>query len=446
MSTDTNQTRMTRWRETRSGRIAGEIALYVGFALMRFYRDRGMQAAAALTYTTLLALVPMMAIAFAIFAAFPAFVEIRAQLEGAIFNNLVPEVGDQVRSYLNSFLGNVENLSAIGIVALAVSAVLLLSTIEATLNTIWRVERPRPILTRVLIFWSVLTLGPLLIGVSMSVTSDAFTIASEYVDTSGLIEETGGQNRTGVLDRLIAAVLQTIAFTALFVVVPARSVRVRDAFIGGAISGIGFELLKWGFSLYLGNFHTYQTIYGAMATVPIFLIWLYVSWTVVLLGAVFAASFQDWWQERNPGLLPVARTPGMQFDTAIAVLRQLHTASAKGDETEPSALTALGSGEIVDLIVERLRAKRYVGATEAHGLVLSRDLRRVTAWDLYRDLELAAVGGDDQASTPNSQTMTALAKAEREALDISLLELMESGDVRPGDVVPLATGSASRSQ
>ncbi len=444
MSTDTSQTRLARWRESRSGRIAGEIALYVGFAVMRFYRDRGMQAAAALTYTTLLALVPMMAIAFAIFAAFPAFVEIRSELEGAIFDHLVPEVGDQVRAYLNSFLGNVENLSAIGIVALAVSAVLLLSTIEATLNTIWRVERQRPILMRVLIFWSVLTLGPLLIGVSMSVTSDAFTIAREYVDASGLVAETGVHQRTTVLDRLIAAVLQTIAFTALFVVVPARSVRIKDAAIGGVISGVGFETLKWGFSLYLGNFHTYQTIYGAMATVPIFLIWLYVSWTIVLLGAVFAASFQDWWQERNPGLLLVTRTPGMQFDTAVAILRHLQKASADGSETEPSTLGELGPGEVVDLVVEKLRAGRYIGATEDHALVLSRDLRRVTAWDLYRDLELAAVGDEDPAVTPRSQAMEALDKAERAALGISLLDLVEQAS-RQGDVVPLSQTDRSAS-
>ena len=238
------RSRMDAWRHIRILGIIADIGNFVLFAVRRYHTDRMMQAVGALTYSTLLALVPLMVIAFAIFSAFPAFDEIQQKLQGLVFEKLVPEFVQDVRVYLAGFTQNARSLTAAGVVLLALSAVLLLSTIEATLNTVWRVDRPRPIMVRLLMFWTVLTLGPLLLGASFTLTSDVIAGAWQWAEEG---YDSGNVNANwSVFERPVAALIQSIAFTLLFLLVPARSVRLRDAAIGGVISGVTFELLKWG--------------------------------------------------------------------------------------------------------------------------------------------------------------------------------------------------------
>ena len=199
-------------------------------------------------------------------------------METVIYTNLVPGVGGDVRAYLNSFLRNTGQLGTIGVVALGLSALLLLSTIEATFNRIWRVERPRPILVRFLMYWGVLTLGPLLIGAGITLTSDVFSVARQGLSQAGLDADQLAMAAGGLGDQLISVLLQTGLFTILFAVVPNRRIAWGEALIGGFVSGAGFQILKIGFAAYLANAITYQTIYGALAVFPIFLIWLYLSW------------------------------------------------------------------------------------------------------------------------------------------------------------------------
>mgnify|MGYP001252216651 CR=1 FL=1 len=172
--------RLDHWKVHRATRIAVDIGNYVYYAVRRFYADQGAQSAGALTYTSLLAMVPLLAIAFAIFSAFPAFEAIQDRFEAMLFENLVPEVGYEVRSYIADFTENTTNLTAVGVVALGVSAVLLLAMIEATFNRIWRVQRSRPVVSRLLIFWTMLTLGPLLLAASFSLTSDMFVAIQRF--------------------------------------------------------------------------------------------------------------------------------------------------------------------------------------------------------------------------------------------------------------------------
>ncbi|MBM86436.1 MAG: hypothetical protein CMM47_10500, partial [Rhodospirillaceae bacterium] len=349
----TVKTRLDAWRGLKPGAIASEIGDYAIFALRRFVQDRGMHSASSLTYMTLLSLVPLLAIVFAIFAAFPAFEEIRVQLERAIIENLVPGADIQIRDYLNKFLKNTARLGTIGVVTLGLTALLLLANIEATLNRIWRVKRTRSLITRFLIYWSVLTMGPLLLGAGITLTTNIASIAQDGLSVAGLSARGLLDDKDGIGDEFLSMACQVICFMFLFAIVPNCRVAWRDALIGGFVSGAGFQILKAGFTWYLANVFTYQTIYGAMAVFPIFLIWLYFSWWVILLGAVFAASFPDWWMVRGPppGTLP---SPASTLAVGIRLLGILRDASSRSGALSAEQIAERTAVRNIDQILRAL--------------------------------------------------------------------------------------------
>jgi len=418
------KTRFDAWKELRPTRIAAEIGAYVSFALRRFVRDRGMQSASSLTYTTLLSLVPLLAIAFAIFAAFPAFESAREQLEAAIFDNLVPGSDTQIKEYLNSFLANTGQLGTVGVVALGLSALLLLATIEATFNRVWRVERPRTLVVRFLIYWGVLTMGPLLIGAGITFTTNVVSVAQDGLSQAGVSADELAIEADGFGDQLLSVALQTVCFMILFAVVPNRRVAWRDALIGGFVSGAGFQILKAGFAWYLGNVFTYQTIYGAMAVFPVFLIWLYLSWCVVLLGAVFAASFPEWWRARTP-VLELDASPARTLSAALRILGALKTATRTGDQLSEDQIAEETGVEEVDSVLAPLLEHGFASATEEGAVVLSRDLDTARVYDLYTALGLAAEGSDlDGAPPAVKRVIDGLAASERSALDQTIATVL----------------------
>ncbi len=448
-----SQNRLDDWRASQATRVLSDIGNYAVFAFRRFYADQGAQAAGALTYTTLLALVPLLAIAFAVFSAFPAFEMAQERLESLLFENLVPEVGDEVRGYIAGFTKNTTNLTAVGVIALGVSAVLLLATIESTFNRIWRVERARPFVTRLLIFWTMLTLGPMLLAASFSMTTDFFTGLRQLASEGVAYVPIGIDG----VDHILAVVLQTVAFTVLFMVVPARTVRLRDAVIGGAIGGIAFELLKWGFRAYLTSFPTYQTIYGAMAVIPIFLIWLYLSWTVVLFGAVFAASFPEWWRSRDPAV-GANLSPARRLEAALAVLSAVAARARQGGPLEADSLADAIPLDALDAVVEALRAKNYLAVADGDSFTLARDLRRLSVAQLARDLGLtlgldggsahddAAGQALDAAAGPIPGLLGKLGSAEDDILGLSVADAIDAvlSDQEPGAggiVTPMRVGA-----
>lgn len=438
---DMQGNRLERWKTLAAAAVIRDVAEYIGFALLRFYRGGGMQSAAALTYTTLLALVPLLAIGFAIFTAFPAFEAARSAIEEVIFENLVPEIAGPVRTHLNSFMRNASDLGAVGIVALAVSAILLLATIESTFNKIWGVERQRPFLIRVLIFWAVLTLGPILTGLTITSTSDAFSSLQQTWTEAGLDAQTlelGG----GLQDHLIAVLMQSLGFTFLFMVVPNRSVAWRDALIGGCLSGAAFEGLKLGFSWYLAAFPSYQTIYGAMAAIPIFLIWVYASWTVILLGAVFAASFPDWWRSRR---LEAEQEPGPArgLSVALAILTALWREARQSGPVRETAFEGIASAEAVTQMLERLQNADFIARSDDDRLLLARDLSSVSVYELYCGLGYAALcGAEGEADTNGNgerairELLRRLSAAERDALSEPVAKIIEETEARPDTLVP----------
>src|SRR5438067_4691070 len=260
------------------------------YALHRFSRDGCFAASGALSYTTLVSLVPLGVIAIGILSVFPSFAETRQELLTLIFRYFVPAISEQAAYWVQYFAGSAAQATAIGVIGIAGTGVLMLVTVEDQLNALWRVTTPRPWTQRVLAYWTLMTLGPLLVGMSLTL--------STYLDTAarraGFDPEPIYQYASGwphVLARLIPFLLELIACTLLYCIIPNCRVRWRDGLAGAAVAAVVIEFLKSGFSIYIGAMSSYQTVYGAIAAIPIFLLWTYVSWMSVLLGAVVAANW-----------------------------------------------------------------------------------------------------------------------------------------------------------
>jgi len=255
------------------------------FGLARRLReDRGFETAGSLTYTTLLALVPLVAVVLAIASPFPVFDRAMNALGRFITANLLPDGGAVVTRQVGAFAAKASQLTRVGIAFLVVTAFLLMNTIDGALHRIFRVHRRRALLRRLLVYSAVLTFGPILIGAGLWMTTQL------VVDSVGWLElDEGGR---AVL-RLLPFIYTCVALTLLYVLVPNRRVGLARAASGGIIAGVLFEFAKRGFGLYLAHFPTYTMIYGALAVVPLLLIWMYLSWVIVLFGATLTASLLE---------------------------------------------------------------------------------------------------------------------------------------------------------
>jgi membrane protein len=331
-----------------------EISALLRFARRRLNEERLPQVAGSLTFTTVLALVPMLTIAFAIFTTFPLFNTFRASLEAYFIQSLMPKsIGNTILGYLSQFSTKATRLSTVGAVALMLTAVAMMLMIDRVFNHIWRVKTSRPIAQRIIVYWAVVTLGPLLIGISISVTSYLFAATNGAVRNVPMLG--------AVLYTMVSVLLTMVAFTLLYMAVPNRMVEWRDAVWGGLAAAVLFEIAKRIFVVFVAKFPTYTVIYGALAAVPIFLIWIYVSWLVVLVGAVIAAAlpvvkYERWWH------IPV---PGSEFVDAVEVLKVLYQArdSDANASVESSVIrgaTRLGFEELESLL-EKMRSVGWVG-------------------------------------------------------------------------------------
>src|SRR5881409_1909210 len=246
---------------------------------LRFREDRLGITASSLTFTTLISLVPLVTVMLALFSAFPMFSTFQGALEKYFLQSLVPDsIAKPVLTALTQFATKANRLGTVGLVFLVFTALALMLTIDRTLNAIWRVRTPRPIAQRVLVYWAAVTLGPLLLGLSLTITSYAISASQGFVGAMP-----GG---VSLLLGSLEFALLAAAMSGLFHYVPNTYVRWRDALAGGLFVAVGFELAKRGFAWYIASVPSYSTVYGAFATVPIFLIWIYLGWVIVLLGAV----------------------------------------------------------------------------------------------------------------------------------------------------------------
>ena len=345
---DASGVRHLSWRQ------GGDLLRFAG---RRLREERLPQVAGSLTFTTTLALVPLLTIVLAIFTTFPIFGAFRASLETYFVQTLMPRgIANTIIGNLTQFASKATRLSAVGAVALLMTSTAMMAMIERAFNQIWGVRRRRPFTQRLVMYWAILSLGPILIGLSLTVTSQLFMATGEVVRAVPFI---GALFYTAVSVALSAG-----AYTLLYVTVPNRHVDWRDAMWGGLVAALAFEIAKRGFAVFIRQFPTYAIIYGALAALPLFLLWLYLSWMIALVGATITAAlpvikYERWWYQP---------APGAEFVDAVAILKVLY-AGARITETAlvPSrvirAHTRIGYEEMTDLL-DRMVAAGWVGRVE----------------------------------------------------------------------------------
>ncbi len=250
--------------------------------LQRFAQDRCQRVAGALSFTTLLSIVPLTAVLLAVLSLFPVFSTWMTVIQDFIYTNFVPAAGDLVQKHLTQFATKAGRLTTIGLLFLIATAVMLMATIEDAFNDIWRVRNTRKLLHRFLSYWALLTLGPILLAVSLSLTSQLIALHSFDRAVVSALDR--------VLDVVLPLLFEVGAAVLLYMVVPNAPVRWRHALAGGVFAAVLLEVAKQLFAMLMKYFATYQLIYGALAALPIFLIWIYISWVIILLGAIVAAS------------------------------------------------------------------------------------------------------------------------------------------------------------
>ena len=331
--------------------------------------------ASSLTFTTLLSLVPLITIMLTVFSAFPQFSEFFGNVKNIILANMLPETGGKIISqYMQQFAENAAKLTAVGSVFLAVTSMLMIYNIDHAFNTIWRVSRQRTLVQRVLVYWAVLTLAPLLVGGSLSMTS--WLIGMSVGKLSQL------SPAILLMLKVVPLLLATIAFAFLFRVVPNRFVPMQHALIGGAVSALAFEAMNRAFALYIAHFPTYKLVYGAFASIPIFLLWVYLSWLTVLLGAVLTASLSHWRSES--GKQPLS--PEVRLYYALCILKLMSESMRSGvTQTLPTLSRELKLGyDSLEELLEKMATINLVQRIVGRSWVMIRSPEHVQAIELYR--------------------------------------------------------------
>ena len=396
---------------------------FARFLWRRFLDDQCFEAAGALAYTTLFALVPLAAVALAIVALFPVFGDVRDTLTEFIFSNFVPAAGTEVQTYVFRAAEAASQLRAVGVIALIVTALVTMSSIEQTFNRIWRVTHGRPPVARFVVFWTALTLGPMLIVSGVAVSSYLFSLP--LLQGANVIQEVRDHGLLPLLPFLVTLT----GFCLSYLVVPNTPVRFRHALAGGLLATLLFEGAKRGFGLYVSSYSSYQAVYGALVAIPIFLLWLYLSWVIVLLGASFAASlgaFNYQRDRREP-------QPREYFPALVELLALLRRAQLDGQgmtATELAQQLPRLSDEAVNRLIEDLDRLRIVQRTDLGGWVLSRDLGRMTLREIYRELPYALPragdrDGDGGGSLAVLQTLDGAAAAAEGMMDVNLADLLD---------------------
>lgn len=391
-----------------------DFTAFMRFIAARFGQDRCAQVASSLTFATLLSLVPLLTIALTLFSAFPVFESYSSQLKVFLVNNLMPDMASKVITrYMQQFTDSAMRLTALGIGVLAVTAMWLLLTIEQAFNAIWRVAHPRPLLKRLVAHWAVLTLAPLLVGASLALTSWLVGLSMGYarhVPVFGV----------GIL-KLLPVLLTWLAFTLLFRLVPNRYVPRRHAMTGALVAAVAFEAMNHAFGYYVSHFPTYKLVYGAFASVPVFLLWIYLSWLAILSGAVIAASLSYWRTPVEKHLSPAAK-----LLDALRVLRVMEDGLREGKVNslpELSRSLHLSYDSLEDILV-KLAGADMVRRVEGEGWLMMRDARHIRTAELLRLFvldrdSLSAGHGDD---TLRQWLADCAGNLERDA-DMSLREL-----------------------
>ncbi len=397
---------------------------FVIYLVGRLARDNCLRNASTLAYTTLLSIVPLLAVAFSILTAFPVFEPFNDRIQAFIFANLVPASGEVVQRYIERFTENAASLTAAGLVGLVVSAILMMSAVDRAINDIWHVHQHRSRLQGFMVYWSLLTTAPLLLGVSFGLSS--------YL---GVLEELSPVALSGPRQVMLAItpyLAEVLAFLFLYAAVPNRRVPLAHAFMGALVGALLFELAKRGFGLYVSQVRTYEAVYGALSALPVFLLWIYVSWVVVLTGAEFTQALSGY----RLGRAGSFGDPRWKLALTVRILGHLWRAQQTGRvlngrmlmRHEPDA----GEEAISECLRDLMRARVVVSANRG-GYVLTRDPNRYTLLDLYRSqpFVLPQPGQIPAEGGRLSEVLYRAAEGAQRELDVSLAELLEEAQEAP---------------
>jgi membrane protein len=366
-----------RWSDRMRDRArAGS---FFRFLLVRFLDDRLFEAAGALAFTTLFALVPLSMVVFGALSAFPVFDKWSDQLTAYVFSNFVPSSARTVQDYLRDLSSNTGKLTSAGAIALVASVLITLTSVETTFNRIWRVPTARPKFSRFLVYWTVLTLGALVAATSLALSTQFFALA--------IFETRPGKLLEAMMLWFAPMAIELLCFAAIFKVVPHRTVKWRHAIAGGVLAVLLFELVKQGMGFYFGRFGNYQAIYGPLAVVPIMMLWIYLGWVAVLLGASFASSMSAFRYQPAAMRLPL----GYEMYGLLRLLGRFAQARQHGrglhsdqiQQNEPMLTDAL-----VQQLLGQLDAIGLLSRAETGEWLLGRDLEDVTLAELYEACHL----------------------------------------------------------
>jgi membrane protein len=398
------------------------------YFIRQFYDQRGLQVASSLAYTTLLSLVPLLTVMFAFAGGLPVFERVSDTIQGFIFQNFVPAFGNTVESYLSEFSQKARRLTVTGAFTLVVVALLLMNTIDGAFNYIWRVRTRRNAAYRFLVYWAMLTLGPVLVGTGIVATSYVLSLpVVSDVDTS-----------FGLRARLIATLpflTTATAFTLLYSLVPNTRVLWRHAIIGAVAAAVLFELAKTGFGIYVRSVST-EAIYGAIAVIPLFLVWLYTSWVIVLLGAYITFCVGTFRLEDE---LKGRLEERWDFRDAFRLVHALWLEQRDGRALSMKDLQRRGlvmPQQNVNEIMEYLHAAGWVERTADGEWILTRDLDNVTLMDFHRiiprRLPLSETArARDGALSKLDEVLRGHRASLEQGLAVSMASLMDAGAVRP---------------
>lgn len=345
------------------------------FVLKRFEQDQCRDKAAALTYTTLLSIVPLLTVFLVILSSIPALEPARAQLQELVYSNLLPTSGSQVSQYLSEFTDKSANLTAIGIIFLFVTSVMLLSTIEQTFNHVWRVNNHRGGASGVMRYWTMISLGPILLGT-------AFAMSSAITSINFLNQNVAGYSIDWTIWLKIISVLTTFSvFIFLYWFIPNCKVSLKSAAIAGVSVGVLFEILKTSFGYAISNFTSYDQIYGAFAVLPVFLLWIYLSWNLILLGVEISyasAAFET--ADHHP------RHPVLALLSILKLLYERQKTGAEVLDAEVMQMLGRDQSNQWAEFAEILHVNGLIARTEKEGMVLARNLDQIDFWTFYHTL------------------------------------------------------------
>ncbi|HAI59673.1 MAG TPA: hypothetical protein DCM32_07320 [Xanthomonadaceae bacterium] len=382
------------------------------FLARRFIDDRCFETAAALAYTTVFALVPLSTVVFAILATFPVFDAWTAALVAFVFQHFVPEAASAVAGTLQELARSARQLSWKGLAALAVSVLLVMLAIEQTFDRIWRVPKPRTTLWRLMVYWTLLTLGAVLAVSSLAVSTWLFTLPAFSPASVSL-----GQLALQAMPFAVAF----LVFTAAYRLIPNRPVPLRFALAGALLAALLFEAAKHGFAVYLRN-TSFEQLYGALAVIPIFLIWVWLSWLMVLLGASLASSLGAFRYQPRRHRLP----PGAELYACLRLLARLEASRRHGRGLDAEALRTLEpwlTDDLCQRLLGGLSDLAIAQRGESGAWLPVRDLATVTLDDLHERLGLRLPPADGVfpgADDPIGRAVLAALHRLRRPLDAAL--------------------------